>query len=195
MESQAARRTNTDATLVEAARQIAPAIRDHSEEAERERHLSKPVVDALAEAGLFRMFTPRSLGGLEVDPVTCARVIEEVAAADSAAGWSVFVPLGWAFLCARLPDEGAEELFGTDPNAFIAGPFHPPMQATPVDGGYRVNGRSPFASNCRDATWIGATAMVMDGSKPRITESGTPDVVVVLIRRADCEILDTWYVM
>ena len=119
-----------DRTLIEAAQQIVPVIRDYTEEAERERRLSKPVLDALTHAGLLRMFIPRSLGGLEVDPLTCARVIEEVARADSVAGWTLSNPLGWAFFCARLPDAGAEEIFGMQPHAVIAGPFHPPMQAT-----------------------------------------------------------------
>lgn len=60
---------NVDTTLIEAARQIAPVIQKHNEEAERERRLSRPVLDALYETGLLRMFTPRSLGGLEVDPI------------------------------------------------------------------------------------------------------------------------------
>ena len=45
---------NGDTTLIEAARQIAPVIRDHNDEAERERRLSKPVLAALAEAGLLQ---------------------------------------------------------------------------------------------------------------------------------------------
>src|ERR1700737_4911686 len=57
---------HADTTLIEAARRIAPVIREHSEEAERERRLSPPVLAALHEAGLLRMCTPRSLGGLEV---------------------------------------------------------------------------------------------------------------------------------
>jgi alkylation response protein AidB-like acyl-CoA dehydrogenase len=73
---------NADTTLIEAARHIAPVIRAHKDEAERERRLSKPVLDALTQAGLMRMLTPRSLGGLEVDPLTCALVIEEVATAQ-----------------------------------------------------------------------------------------------------------------
>src|SRR6266446_2491792 len=68
----------TDATLIEAARRIAPVIREHSQKAERERRLSPPVLAALREAGLLRMCTPRSLGGLEVDPLTRALVIEEI---------------------------------------------------------------------------------------------------------------------
>ena len=61
---------NVDVSLIEAARQIAPVIREHNEEAERERRLSRPVLEALYETGLLRMSTPRSLGGLEVDPIT-----------------------------------------------------------------------------------------------------------------------------
>src|SRR5262245_35643528 len=110
-----------DSPLIEAVRHLAPVIRAHKDEAERARRLSTPVVEALTHAGLMRMLTPRSLGGLEVDPLTCARVIEEVAAADSAAGWSLFNPLSWAFISTRLPDEGAAALFGRHPHAVIAG--------------------------------------------------------------------------
>ena len=99
---------NADTTLIEAARQIAPVIREHNEEAERERRLSPPVLAALYESGLMRMCTPCSLGGLEADPLTRALVIEEIAGHDSAAGWTLANPLDWAHLCARLPDEGAE---------------------------------------------------------------------------------------
>jgi quercetin dioxygenase-like cupin family protein len=62
-----------------------PVIREYNDEAERQCRLSKPAFNALAEAGLFRMFTPKPLGGLEVDPLTCARVIEEISRVDSAA--------------------------------------------------------------------------------------------------------------
>ena len=48
-------KTNADTTLIEAARRIAPVIREHNGEAERERRLSRPVLDALYETGLLRM--------------------------------------------------------------------------------------------------------------------------------------------
>jgi len=40
-----------DSSLIDAAREIAPIIREYSEEAERERRLSQPVLTALREAG------------------------------------------------------------------------------------------------------------------------------------------------
>jgi indole-3-acetate monooxygenase len=183
----------TDATLIEAARRIAPVIREHNQEAERERRLSPPVLAALHEAGLLRMCTPRSLGGLEADPLTRALVIEEVSGHDSAAGWSLANPLDWAYLCARLPDEGAEEIYGRGADIVIAAQFGRPMQAVRVQDGYRITGRAPFVSNCHDANWIATTAAVMAGDQSR--PEGEPDAVMAYLPRDSCEVIDTWHVM
>src|SRR5436190_1314309 len=133
-------------------------MRPNATGASRSRH-SNALVGCRPVSDVHAAFVGWPGGG----PITCARVIEEVSRADSAAGWSLQNPLSWAFMCSRLPDGGAEELFARNADVLIAGPFHPPMKAVPVDGGYHVTGRSPLASNCRDANWIGASAMVMDG--------------------------------
>src|SRR5262245_62974358 len=78
-----------DKTLMDAAREIGPLIRKHADEAERERRLSKPVLKALKETGLLKMATPKSLGGLETEPITRALVVEEVGRHDSAAAWQL----------------------------------------------------------------------------------------------------------
>jgi alkylation response protein AidB-like acyl-CoA dehydrogenase len=182
-----------DATLLEAARGIAPVIRQHRDEAEHERRLSAPVLAALHEAGLLRMCTPRALGGLETDPVTRALVIEEISGHDSAAGWTLANPLDWAYLCARLPDAGAEEIYRSSTNVLIAAQFGRPMQAVPSEDGYRITGRAPFVSNCHDANWIASTAIVApaDGSAAPVE----PEIVMAYLPRESCEIVDTWHVM
>ena len=63
------------------------------------------------------MFTPRSLGGLEMDPITRALVIEEISGQDTAAGWAVWNPLDWAHFCARLPDEGLRRSIAVAPTS------------------------------------------------------------------------------
>src|SRR5712692_2794857 len=153
--------TNTDADLLDTVQRIAPVIQQHADEAERAGRLSPATVEAMCEARLFRMFNPKTLGGLEVSPLTCARVIEAVAALDSAAGWALGITVAYAHNCARLPDAGPQEMFGGDPDAIIAGPFHPPLHATPAPGGFHISGRAPLASNCREAAWIAVTAIVM----------------------------------
>lgn len=186
---------HADTTLIEAARRIAPVIREHYDEAERERRLSPPVLAALHDTGLLRMCTPRSLGGLEADPLTRALVIEEISGQDTAAGWTLANPLDWAYLCARLPDAGAEEIYSRGANVVIAAQFGRPMQAAPAPGGYRITGRAPFVSNCHDANWIATTAAVMAGDPSRTEDTGEPEVVMAYLPRESCQVIDTWHVM
>ncbi|MPZ15647.1 MAG: hypothetical protein GEU73_14700 [Chloroflexi bacterium] len=180
-----------DTSLLDAAREIAPIIRAHGEEAERERRLSQPVLKALRETGLLRITTPRSLGGLETDPVTRALVVEEIGRHDSAAAWTLENPLDWAYICCRLPDEGAEEIYSGGADILIAGQFGRPLNATSTDGGYRISGRAPFVSNCYDADWILSTVCVDDDE----CAVGEPGMRMVYFLREGCEIIDTWDVM
>jgi indole-3-acetate monooxygenase len=179
-----------DTSIIDTAREIAPIIREHSQEAERQRRLSQPVLKALRETGLLRMNTPRSLGGLETDPVTRALVVEEVGRHDSAAAWTLENPLDWAFFCARLPDEGAEEIYSRGADILIAAQFGRPLKATSTNGGYRISGQAPFVSNCRDAGWFSSTVLVDEDSA-----AGEPEMRMVYFPREGCEIIDTWNVM
>ena len=180
-----------DTSLIDAAREIAAIIREYSQEAERERRLSRPVLDALRGTGLLRMMTPRSLGGLETDPVTRALVVEEIGRHDSAAAWTLENPLDWAFLCCRLPDEGAEEIYSRGADILIAGQFGRPLKATSTNGGYRISGRAPFVSNCHDADWILSTVLVDDDE----SAGDEPEMRMVYFPSEECVIIDTWDVM
>ena len=97
---------------------------------------------------------------METDPITRALVGEELGRHDSAAAWTLENPLDWAFFCARLPDEGAEEIYSGGADILIAAQFGRPLTATSTDGGYRISGRAPFVSNCYDADWMSSTVLV-----------------------------------
>ena len=171
-----------DCKLLEAALELGPLIAKHSAEGERNRRVPAAVIQAMKDAGLFRMMTPKSLGGLEADPVTSARVFEEVARFDSAASWILQAANSGDFYCARLPDEGAEEIYACGPDNMIALSVHPPMKATPVDGGYRVSGKSHLGSGISDADWI----MVL--AQP----TGDEGLRGAFLPKRDVAVLDTW---
>lgn len=175
-----------DETLLEKARELGPIIRQHADEAERRRRLSRPVVDALVEARMFQLFLPRSLGGLETDPITTARVIEELSTFDSVAGWAIMLNSNQFFAC-RLPTEGIEEIYGSgEAQNFAAAAFNPPMTATVVDGGYLLNGRGPLASAVEEASWLLVVGAVIEGHQVK-------EAFAAYTRQSEIEIIDTWH--
>jgi alkylation response protein AidB-like acyl-CoA dehydrogenase len=180
--------------LVQTARELGPMISQHIDEEENNRRPSRPVLDALKEAGFLRMFLPKSLGGLEADPVSMAQVVEEVSRHNTAAGWSLMVANTSTWWGGRLPDRGIEEMYKFGPDTFIAGAFHPPMKATPVEGGYLINGRNGLFSNVHEAHWIFVTAFVMEQGQIKMN-NGQPEIIGVYMKPEDCEIIDTWYTL
>jgi alkylation response protein AidB-like acyl-CoA dehydrogenase len=175
-------RFEIDTELLSVASNLGPLIAEHSADGEQNRRVPAVVMKALKEAGLVRMVTPKSLGGLEADPVTCARVVEEVSRFDSATGWTLQAANSGDFYCARLPDEGAQEIYANGPDAVVALAIHPPMEAIPVDGGYRVSGQNPLGSNISDADWF-------------MTFVHSPDfdgLRGAFIPKKDLAIVDTW---
>jgi alkylation response protein AidB-like acyl-CoA dehydrogenase len=181
-----------DEAIVARTRELGPLVREHAAEGERERRLARPVLEALEHAGLTRLFLPRSLGGLETDPVTHARVVEEIAGHDSAAGWLLMVANAGAWFAGRLPAETAEELFADPRHALIATTFQPPVEAREDAGGYRLTGRRPFASFARSARWVCVTAIVLEGDQPRMVH-GMPQVIVAILPADRAEVIDTWF--
>jgi indole-3-acetate monooxygenase len=178
--------------LLARARALGPLIREHAELAEQRRRLAPEVIASLRDAGFFRLLLPRSLGGLEVDPVTCALVVEVIAGYDSAAGWALQAGNSGSWWAARFATSGSEEIYADNPSAVVSAAIHPPQQAIETAGGYRITGRSPLASNIHDAEWLFLTALVMDAAQPR-TVDGAPQMIGLAVRAAEAKIVDTWH--
>ena len=152
-------RTVADAALIEAARSIAPLVRACRDEGERERRLPAQVLAAMHEGRLFRMYIPKALGGLEIDPITSMIVVEEIARADAAAAWNLMLGATYGLWAAFLPDDAAREIYGA-PDAVVAGALRPTGRARRVDGGFVVDGRWSFASGIRHSAWWNAGCLV-----------------------------------
>jgi indole-3-acetate monooxygenase len=127
-------RTVADAALIEAAQRIAPRVRACRDEGERERRLPAPVLAAMHEARLFRMYIPKALDGLEIDPITPMIVVEEIAHADAAAAWNLMLGATYGLWAAFLLEDAVREIYGA-PDAVVAGALRPSVRARPVDGG------------------------------------------------------------
>ena len=166
----------------------------YASENERETRLASPTFEALREAGFFRMFRPRSRGGLGLDPVSEFKVAEAIARIDSAAAWNIQVSNASEVFGGWFSDQASDEIFGS-PEAVVAGAFNPHRRALRVDGGYRVSGRTSFNSNCHGATWLIGLADVFDGDTPRVDVDGQPEVLLTAIPASEVEIIENWNTM
>lgn len=181
-------------TLSEATAALLPRIEAAADEIERERRLPRPLVDAIAEAGLFRMSMPRTLGGSETDPLTRLGVIEQIARVDASVAWCVEIGSGTAYMMAGwLGEDVARQILCGSPYDVVSGTATVAAgRAIAVPGGYRVSGRWPWGSGCTHATWLSGGCVIMDGDQPRRGADGAPIVRSAVFPKAQAEIIDTW---
>jgi indole-3-acetate monooxygenase len=179
------------AELIKAAKALVPRIAAAGDAIDRDRRLPQPLVDAMVEAGLFRMLVPASLGGPEVDLITFGEVIEIVAAADGSTAWCLGQGAGSAQVTGGLNREAAEAIFGDPATVMAWGPGA--GTAVAVDDGYRVTGKWPFASGGHHATWMGGTARIVDeAGTPRLRPDGSSEVRRMLFPASSVEFFDVW---
>ncbi|HBD12149.1 MAG TPA: hypothetical protein DCZ13_08385 [Porticoccaceae bacterium] len=176
--------------IIETARDLQPLISQHLEEGERRARLAPEVVAAVGEAGLFRLFAPREVGGLEVSLPVALAVTEIVGAADAAVGWYMINSARPSLATAHVPEPERAELYA-EPNRNFGNSPLPGGKAVPVEGGYRVSGQWPLVTGCEDAKWCGLGGIVMAGDAPRQV-NGRPDIRYFFIPTAELDIEPTW---
>ena len=182
--------------LIDAVRDLAPEIRARAAEVEVARRAPADLIARLRAAGVFRMYAPRSHGGLELDFADGLEVIAEAARADGSVGWVVMIGSATALIFSRLPWASFDEIFASGPDLIQAGLAGAPRgRAERVDGGYRVSGAWPFSSGCEHADWIIGACLVTEGGEPVAGPSGAPSPPrVVVLPAQDWTIEDSWTV-
>jgi alkylation response protein AidB-like acyl-CoA dehydrogenase len=185
--------THEGPSPLEAARKLAPLIRSCADETEAARELPPALFEAIADAGLFRLALPRSLGCAEIDLPTYVEVIEELGKADASTAWVVNQCTIFATYAARMPRALARALWLDTPRSVVANTPLANAQAVVVPGGYRVTGRQGFSTGCRHATWLAAHAQVLEGGRLRL-DGGQPETRYLFVPVGEAERLDTWQV-
>ena len=178
---------------LETARKLAPMIRTYADDAEEARALPKPLFDALADAGMFLLAFPRSMGGSELDLPTYIQVIEEIGKADASTGWVVNQCAVFATYAARMPRDVARAIWIDTPRSVVANTPLADARATVVPNGYRVTGRQGFSTGSWNASWVAAHAQIVEDGKVRL-DRGQPETRYLFVPAAEAERLDTWKV-
>jgi alkylation response protein AidB-like acyl-CoA dehydrogenase len=174
---------------------LAPELAARAPELEEARRTPPDIVEQLRSIGVFRMYTPKSHGGPELDFPTTLEVMTRLAKAEGSVGWIAMIGAGSAPFFSRLPRQTYDEVYANGPDVIVAGSAAPAGKAEEVPGGYRVSGRWPFASGCQHADWIFSGCLVTRDGKPAPGPvEGAPLVRHIALPASAWTIEDTWKV-
>ena len=129
--------------------------------------LPDDVAKLLKDIGIVRMLQPADFGGYEADPRDFLAAVMEVGHACPSAGWVSGVVGVHPWELALTSERLQEEVWGDDSDTWVASPYAPMGTATPVDGGYTVNGRWSFSSGTDLCNWVVLGASVPGGGTDR----------------------------
>ncbi|GAA3000381.1 acyl-CoA dehydrogenase family protein [Actinokineospora diospyrosa] len=175
----------TRAELVARVARLAPLLRAHAPWSEENRRPHDEVIEALADAGVFRLRAPRHLGGYETDTATLVDVATELGRADGSAAWTASVYWIPTWMAGMFPDAVQDEVFATA-DVRICGTLSPGGMATPAPGGVVVNGKWGFITGARHAHWQEIIAILA-------APDAEPVPVLALVPMSDLTIVDDWH--
>ncbi|RBB33125.1 acyl-CoA dehydrogenase [Burkholderia reimsis] len=174
--------------LVAKAAEVASVLAEESRAADTGRRLTERAVDALTEAGLMRLFTPRRLGGYEAGPATLFDVCYELGRGCCSASWVTSVLNMGNYMIAHFPESTQDDVWGGNRDtrtALIIAPSR--AQVERVDGGVVVTGEWAYASGSLHAEWIGALI-------PKGVDADDETINLVLMPMSALEVRDSWHV-
>lgn len=183
------------AEIVEALAQLGPLIEAEAPEVDRIRHLTPALLDALRQAGAFRIAWPAAWGGPEMRLEDQIRAVESLSYHDASVAWNVQILSDTGFYGAQFPESVAREIYSSMDNA-TAGGFYPPARAdwTP-DGWHIAKGRWPFGSGIHSADRIVCGIQLYKDGEVILDETGQPEFRVAYLPKDQVTLLDTWYTL
>src|SRR6202012_4304708 len=141
--------------LVARARALGPLPAANASQGEADRRGGEESIQALIDAGLFKIAVPRRYGGYETSVPTMLEGAAAVGEADggTARGLTPVNVCNW--LLGLFPEQAEDDVFGADPDTLASGVLAPTATTVKVDGGWRVTGKWYYNSGSWHSTWAG----------------------------------------
>jgi 3-hydroxy-9,10-secoandrosta-1,3,5(10)-triene-9,17-dione monooxygenase len=179
---------STAAELVSRARALQPLLREHAAKGDADRRVTTESVDALGEAGLFKMFVPKRYGGYQTTLRTLIDASAAVAEGDGSAAWLVAIINAAHWNAALFPQQAQDEVFADPEPRFTASNVPADTTSRKTDGGWKVSGRWYFNSGSWWSTWT-ILATPLGNENGEVTDYG-----LALVPSSDLKVEDTWHV-
>lgn len=179
--------------LTDRIRSLLPQIAAVAARTEADRRVSDEVIEALRQAGMWRVYVPKSYGGSEESIVEVTRCIRMVAQVCPSTAWVIAVLCAHPFITSLYCKRAQDEFWADGPDTLCSTAGLPINRARIVEGGVRVSGRFPFSSGSVHGSWAQVGISVPDITKPNPERMRT--AYFCLVPRSDYTIEDSWHVM
>ena len=173
--------------LVARIRALQPLLERNAPAVEEARRVGEENIEALRNAGIFRIMVPRRFGGLETDIRTKIEVAREVAKGCGSTAWVTSLMNVCSFFAGLASAEVQEDIWGANPDARVAGVFNASSTSKKVEGGYLVSGRWPWSSGCLHADWAMLGIPIVDAEGNKIEEA------LAFMPMSELTIEETWF--
>lgn len=175
----------TNEQLVGQATDLIPLLRKHAAWAEENRRLHDETIEALADAGVFKLRRPQRYGGYAVDTTTLFDIGNALGQGCGSTSWVASVYWIPTWMACQFPDQVQDEVFAT-PDVRVCGTLSPSAMAAPTDGGIVVNGKWGFISGAHHAHWQEIICVL-------VPPDSEPYPVMALVPMSDLLVVDDWH--
>jgi alkylation response protein AidB-like acyl-CoA dehydrogenase len=173
-------------------RALEPTVTTARERMEKEASMPPEIIEGMIRADIFKAGIPKVYGGLELDPASQMRIVEECARLDGSVGWLAMIGVSGGHLAA-FPEPGqARDLFGHDAAICAGQASFTGQRAEVAPGGYRVSGHFRFGSGIDHASVLFCGVALCDKGQPLLSDDGKPRMRMLLIPTARAKIIRNW---
>lgn len=179
--------STTGPELVKRARDLIPLLAAHAAEAERQRKPVDSVIQAIADAEIYKLMVPKCYGGLELDMDTFFEVGVALGEGDASTAWvsNFYIEHNWIF--SQFPEKFQKELFASRTYVLAPAMISPSATVKREKGGFRINGRWQWGTGIMHGGWVIPAAT-------EITPDGKPNPRWFALPKSEVSVDDTWYV-
>lgn len=178
--------------LVARARALVPMLAENATATEDNRSMLPETLEALTEAGMFKVMQARRYGGFEMGLPAMAEITAEIARGSASDAWIVGLCGNQNRFVGCYPPEAQEEVYAKDGDHLITCLVTGPTStAERVEGGFRLSGKWPYVSGVDQCNWLLLSAF--DGGAD--AGGASASLTFLVPRDAVAEVIDDWHVM
>jgi alkylation response protein AidB-like acyl-CoA dehydrogenase len=169
------------ATVLAGVKKVAAKAKARSAEIDEARTFPLDLLEEVEASRVLKTLLPKSFGGLGMTLAESNAVVYEAARGNGSFGWLMMVSVSQPLGNGLLPLETVRSFTTDYAYVRLRGLIAPKGIAVPVEGGYRITGRWPFATGWPNPDFVGGTCLVKEDGKLKVTPTGDPMLIMGLV--------------